>query len=92
MQKNNIRTKGPLLLVYMAMFSALNLLFTRVLAFDLGPYRIAFGPVSSIMAGLWLGPVCGGFSGLAADILGCFTMGYAPNPLISVTALLCTGS
>ncbi|MBQ9064590.1 MAG: folate family ECF transporter S component [Blautia sp.] len=79
---------NTVLLVYMALMTALNLIFTRLIAFDLGPYRIAFGPVATIMAGLWLGPVCGGICGFMSDVLGCFIKGYPPNPLITVTAVL----
>ncbi len=88
MQKRTSQPRSVTLLVYMALFTALNVIFTRVLAFDLGPYRIAFGPVATIMAGLWLGPVCGGLCGFMADVLGCFIQGYPPNPLITVTAIL----
>ena len=88
MQKRTSKPGSVVVLVYMALFTALNIIFTRVLAFDLGPYRIAFGPVSTIMAGLWLGPLCGGLCGFMSDLLGCFILGYPPNPLIMVTAIL----
>ena len=88
MQKHTSKPRSAALLVYMALFTALNIIFTRVLAFDLGPYRIAFGPVSTIMAGLWLGPLCGGLCGFMSDVLGYFILGYPPNPLILVTAVL----
>ena len=88
MQKRTSKPRSVILLVYMALFTALNIIFTRVLAFDLGPYRIAFGPVSTIMAGLWLGPLCGGLCGFMSDVLGCFILGYPPNPLITVAAVL----
>ena len=32
--------------------------------------------------------VCGGLCGFMSDLLGCFILGYPPNPLIMVTAVL----
>ncbi|MBQ8306692.1 MAG: folate family ECF transporter S component [Blautia sp.] len=75
-------------LVYMALFTALHIVLTRVLVIDLGSYRISVGTVATIMAGLWLGPVAGGTVGLVSDILGCFIRGYAVNPFITVAAIL----
>ena len=88
MQKNHTHAKGTVLLVYMALMTALNLVFTRILAIDMGPYRITFGPCATIMAGLWIGPLCGGACGLMSDVLGCFLKGYPPNILITVSAAL----
>lgn len=87
MQKNNqhwnVRT-----LVFMALMIALHLVLTRVFVIELGAYRISVGSVSTILAGLWLGPVAGGVCGLTADIIGCFIKGYAINPFITVAAIL----
>lgn len=87
MQKNNqhwnVRT-----LVFMALMVALHLVLTRVFVIELGAYRISVGSVSTILAGLWLGPVAGGVCGLTADIIGCFIKGYAINPFITVAAVL----
>lgn len=88
MQNTTSKKRSTVTLVYMAMFIALNMVLTRVLGIPMGPYRIAFGPVAIIMAGLWLGPVCGGICGLLSDVLGCFVSGYAPNPLITISAIL----
>ena len=75
-------------LVFMALLIAMHLVLTRVLVIDLGAYRISVGSVSTILAGLWLGPVAGGVCGLCADIIGCFMKGYAVNPFITVAAVL----
>lgn len=72
----------------MALLVAMQLVLSRVLVIDLGPYRITVGSVCTILAGLWMGPVAGGVCGLCADIIGCFIKGYAVNPLITVAAIL----
>lgn len=75
-------------LVFMSLLVAMHLILTRIIALDLGPYRIAIGSVCTILAGLWLGPVAGGTCGFASDILGCFMKGYAINPVITLAAIL----
>lgn len=75
-------------LVFMSLLVAMHLILTRIIALDLGPYRIAIGSVATILAGLWLGPVAGGCCGFASDILGCFMKGYAINPVITLAAIL----
>ncbi len=89
MQKNQNKYWNVTTIVYMALLVALNLVMSRILVIDIaGVYRIALGPVAIIMAGLWLGPVCGGVCGMTADIIGCFMKGYAVNPLITLAAVL----
>ena len=70
-------------LVYMALLIALHLILTRVFVIELGAYRISVGSVSTILAGLWLGPVAGGVCGLCSDLIGCMMKGYAVNPFIT---------
>ena len=75
-------------MVFLALLTALRIVLTRVLVIELGGiYRITLGSVCTILAGLWFGPVAGGISGLAADLLGCFMRGYAINPLITLAAM-----
>ena len=68
--------------------AAMQLVLTRVLVLDLGPYRITVGTVCTVLAGLWMGPVAGGICGLCADIVGCFLKGYAVNPFITLASIL----
>ena len=75
-------------LVYLSLMVALQILLTRLLVIDMGAYRISFGSVATILAGLWLGPVAGGVCGLTADVLGCFLKGFAVNPLITLAAIM----
>lgn len=87
MQKSKNRWSVKVL-VFMSLIVAMNLILTRIIAVDIGPYRISVGSVCTVLAGLWFGPVAGGCCGLAADILGCFMKGYAINPLITLAAVL----
>ena len=79
----NVRT-----MMYIALLIALQIILTRLFVLDLGPYRISFGSVASILAGLWFGPAAGGVCGFTADILGCFVKGYTVNPFITAAAVL----
>ena len=89
MQKNSTKSIWNVKnLVFMALLVAMQLVLTRVLVLDLGPYRITVGTVCTVLAGLWMGPVAGGVCGLCADIVGCFLKGYAVNPFITLASIL----
>lgn len=85
MKKNqwSVRT-----LVFIALLVSLNLILTRIISLDLGPFRITVGPVCTIMAGLWMGPAAGAVCGFCADIIGAFLKGYAINPFITMAAMV----
>lgn len=74
--------------VFMGFFVAMNIVLTRFCSVNLGPFRLGFGPASTIMSGLWLGPLAGGVVGMVADLIGCLIDGYAVNPFITVSAIL----
>ena len=58
MQKNSTKSVWNVKnLVFMALLVAMQLVPTRVLVLDLGPYRITVGTVCTVLAGLWMGPV-----------------------------------
>lgn len=58
-------------LVLMALFAAISIILTRFLVVYLSnSVRISFGGIPIILASLLLGPVAGGFTGVAADFLG----------------------
>lgn len=68
---------------------AMNIVLSRLVAIPIGEsLRITVSSVPIILAGLWLGPFVGGICGFLGDLLGCFLSGYAPNPFISVSAIL----
>ena len=89
MQKNSTKSVWNVKnLVFMALLVAMQLVLTRVLVLDLGPYRITVGTVCTVLAGLWMGPVAGGTCGLCADIVGSFLKGYAVNQFITLASIL----
>ena len=89
MRKNTYKTIwSTQTLVFMGVLVAMTLVFSRMLAIDLGFARFTLGSICTIMAGLWFGPAAGVGCGLAADILGCIIKGYAVNPLITVGAMM----
>ena len=87
-KKNRTELFNTSTLVYLALLIAINIVLMRIFRLELGAVRVSIGHISTIMAGLWFGPVCGAICGLTADILGCFLDGYAVNPLISLAAMM----
>ena len=86
MHKNK-QTWNVKTLVFLALLIAIQLVLSRVLVIDLGVYRITFGTIATVLAGLWMGPIAGGVEGGVADIIGCFMKGYGVNPLITLSAI-----
>ena len=61
---------------------AMNIVLARLVAINIGPtLRITVSQTPVYLAGFWFGPVVG-------DLIGSLLQGYAPNPLISVSAIL----
>ena len=84
MKKMNTRT-----LAYAGVLIALNVILSRFLSIPIGNlFRISFGSVPVFLSGLWFGPLTGGLTGLIGDLIGCAVNGYAPNPFITVSAVL----
>lgn len=75
--------------VSIGMLAAVQLLLSRFLSIPVGGFgRISLSPIATMMAGLWLGPLAGGLTGLTADILGCLIQGYTVNPIITLSAVM----
>ena len=85
-QKEGLRS--PYVLAVLAVLIAVQIVMTRFLVIDLGFARFSIGSIASITAGLWFGPAAGGLVGGISDLIGSFIKGYAPNPLIWVSAVL----
>ncbi len=76
-------------LVIAALLSALSIILGKYLAINLSEtVRLSFENLPVIMAGLFFGPVIGGTVGAVSDIVGCFMVGYALNPVITAGAAL----
>ncbi len=76
-------------MVAAALLSALSIVLGKYLAFNIGEsVRISFENLPVLMAGLFFGPVIGGVVGAVSDIVGCFMVGFALNPIITAGAAL----
>ena len=68
---------------------AMNIVLARLVAINIGPtLRITVSQTPVYLAGFWFGPVVGGICGFLGDLIGSLLQGYAPNPLISISAIL----
>jgi ECF transporter S component (folate family) len=57
-------------MIYMALFIALNVVFTRFLSIQTPIIRIGFGFLPISLCSIMFGPITGGITGAAADIIG----------------------
>lgn len=84
-----MKLKNTRILVLAAMLVAMNIVLARVLSIQAGPYiRITFSQIPIYLCSLWFGPLLGGVSGFLGDLIGSIIQGYAPNPFISMAAIL----
>ena len=88
MSKSNYSPyRDPKALVLLSLLSALSILFGKYLAIPGGDVlRFSFENLPILLAGLHLGPIAGILVGVIADLLGCFMVGYAINPIITIGA------
>lgn len=83
-------------LSYAALLTALSIILTRFLSVMLpipglpNALRVGFGAIPTVIAGLFFGPVIGGFVGGAADLIGVMInpMGPVIHPGFTLTAIL----
>lgn len=77
-----------LLLVFLAMLTALSIVLSRVCSINIGNgYRIGFGRLPVMLAGAWFGALPGLAVGAAADVIGAITTtGW--NPVLTIPAAL----
>lgn len=79
------------ILAFAGVLIAMNIVLSRLVAINIGPtLRITVSQTPIFLAGLWFGPVVGGICGFLGDLIGSLLQGYAPNPLISLSAI-CAG-
>lgn len=76
-------------LVFAGVLTAMSIILTRVIAIPIGTsIRLSVGQTPVYLCGFWFGPLVGGICGFLSDFLGAILQGYAPNPMISLTAIL----
>lgn len=77
-------------IVTLGLMMAITIVLTRYLAINVGGwFRLSLGSVSTMLTGMWFGPVAGFIAGAAADMIGLM---LAPSggwlPLITLSAAL----
>lgn len=71
-----------------AIFSAMSIILGKFLAFNIGDlFRVSLENLPIIFMGIAFGPLWGAVVGAVADLLGCFAVGYAVNPIITLGAM-----
>jgi len=91
MFKNRTKVKwNTHTIVVLGLMMAITIILTRYLAINVGGwFRLSLGSVSTMLTGMWFGPVAGFIAGAAADAIGLM---IAPSggwlPLITLSAAL----
>ena len=63
-------------LVMMAALVAIQIILARFFSIQTETLRVGFESIPVILAGMWLGPICGAVVAVVADILGTIIQGY----------------
>lgn len=63
-------------LVMMAALVAIQIILARFFSIQTDTLRVSFESIPVILAGMWLGPLCGAIVAVVADILGTIIQGY----------------
>ncbi len=72
-------------IILVSLLAAMSIVLGKVLKISIGTsIRISFESLPIIISSVFLGPVYGLLSGLVADIIGCFIVGYEINPIITL--------
>ncbi len=75
--------------VTVALFVAISIISGKFLAIPIGDtLRFSFENLTIILSGVLFGPVIGGITGIAADLIGCILRGYTINPILTLGAAL----
>jgi len=77
-------------MVYMGLFVALEIVFTRFLSYQGANVRIGLGFLPVALAAITFGPIYGGLTGALADVIrmALFPMGTAYFPGLTISAFL----
>ncbi len=80
---------NPKVLTSSALLVAISIVCGKLLAFNVGfILRFSFENMPIMLASMAFGPLVGGVTAVAADLIGCLIVGYEINPLVTLGALL----
>ena len=86
MKTKNMTTKT---IAYCALLAALSVVLARlIIPMPNATTRFSIEAVPIFLAGMLFGPMAGGLTGFAADLVGCLFSGYGYNPLFCVPPIL----
>ena len=76
-------------LVMMAALAAMQIILARFLGIQVSDtLRLSFESIPVVLAGLWLGPVCGGIVGFVADTIGTMLSGLTWFPPLALNPIM----
>lgn len=86
--KRGVRIFGTLkIMVAASLLAAMSIVCGKYLAVGVGNVlRFSFENLPILLSGFLFGPVVGAVTGIVADLIGCFLVGYAINPLVTLGA------
>lgn len=94
MSKRHIYSFSPKKIAFAAMLVAMSVIIgifcKNFMNFGLGLFRITFENLPIILAGIYLGPIVGGFVGVATDLISYLLSSqiYPPNLVVTLGALV----
>lgn len=84
-----MKKQSPYTLAYEGVLIAMNVVLSRLVSIPVGTsLRLTVSSVPVILSGMWFGSILGCATGVLGDLIGCVVSGYAPNPLITLSAAL----
>lgn len=76
-------------LVMMAVLAAMQIVLARFVGLQVSDtLRLSFESIPVVLAGLWLGPLCGGIVGFVADTIGTLISGYLWFPPLALNPVM----
>jgi len=76
-------------LVMMAALAAMQVILARFLGIQVSDtLRLSFESIPVVLAGLWLGPLCGGLVGFVADTIGTIISGLSWFPPLALNPVM----
>ena len=94
MSKKQCRSFSPKKIAFAAMLVAMSVIIgifcKNFMNFGLGLFRITFENLPIILAGVYLGPIVGGFVGIATDLISYLLSSqiYPPNLIVTAGAMM----